>query len=47
MTGFAAGGDVLREEIFGIYLGVKSGSRSAVEVSNGARYRMLFLKTFL
>jgi hypothetical protein len=28
-------------EIFGIYLGVKSGSRLAVEVEDGARYRML------
>jgi hypothetical protein len=31
-------------EIFEVYLGEKSGSSAAVEVGDGARYRMLFLR---
>ena len=30
--------------IFEAYLGGESGSKSALEVSDGARYRMLFLR---
>jgi hypothetical protein len=31
-------------EIFGVYLGEIDGSRLAVEVGDGARYWMLFLR---
>ena len=31
-------------EIFEAYLGGESGSKSAVDVGDGARYRMLFLR---
>jgi hypothetical protein len=31
-------------EIFEVYLGVKSVSKSVVEVGESARYRMLFLR---
>jgi hypothetical protein len=31
-------------EIFEVYLGGESGSKLAMEVGDGARYRMLFLR---
>jgi hypothetical protein len=40
--GMRGGSALLRAEIFKVYLGVKSGSKSAVEVGDGARYRILF-----